>query len=104
MNRDAAFAAANVRFLKNRIGSIGADVRSSQSTNATNGEDAERERGDDLGARPALAVAADEAPDDPEEPGAPECQAGQVERGVRPAAVGQPSAGERDAERGRSGR
>ena len=41
--------------------------RSSQATNAATSSEADGERADDLGARPALAVAADhEAPDDPE--------------------------------------
>ena len=35
ISSDAPFAAENVRFLKSRIGSIGAEVRSSQATNPT---------------------------------------------------------------------
>ena len=43
-----------------------------------------RERADDLGARPALLVAADEAPDDPEQPGAGEPETGRSSSPVGP--------------------
>ena len=79
MNRDARFARAKVALRKKRIGSIGCSARSSQATNAATKAKPARERDDDLSARPALLVAADEAPDDPEQPGAGEPEARQVE-------------------------
>ena len=48
---------------------------------------ADRERGDDRRARPAVAVSVDEPPDDPEQPSARQCEAGDVERLVRPGAL-----------------
>ena len=55
----------------------------------------EPEGGEDLGARPAQLVAADQAPDDPEHAGADEADAGQVELAGRPVALGQPGQCER---------
>ena len=79
MNSDAALARLKVRLRKKRIGSIGAFARSSQTTNATSSSAPAVEREHDLRAGPALVVAADEAPDDPEQAGAGEAEAAEVE-------------------------
>ena len=85
MKNDATFAWLNVRLEKKRIGSIGSRARSSQMTNAATSTRADRQGDDDLRARPALAVAADEAPDDAEEAGADEREPAQVEARARAA-------------------
>ena len=66
------FAAENARLRKNRIGSIGSGVRSSHATKATSSTAPADERTDDLRARPAVAVAVDQAPDDAEQADADE--------------------------------
>ena len=79
MKSEAAFAAENARLRKKRIGSIGAGARSSQRTNASVSIEPIASAADDLGARPADRVPADDAPDDAEEPGARQREAGKVE-------------------------
>ena len=82
MKSDATFVSANVRLRKNCIGSIGDGARSSQATNAATSS-APTTIGTTM---PALVqpcvVAAHEAPDDAEQPGArePEARAGRAPR------------------------
>ena len=102
MNSEARFASENAALRKNVIGSIGCGARSSHATNAPTSASPTARAVEDLGARPAQLVAADQAPDDPEHAGADEADAGQVELARRPVALGQPGQRERheqDADR-----
>ena len=84
---DAPLAAENARFRKNRSGSMGSFARASQATNADQQDGADRERRDDLRARPAVRVPVDETPDEPEHAAAGEHEPRQVERLVRAVAL-----------------
>ena len=66
MNSEARFASENAALRKNVIGSIGCGRAQLPGDERRHEGDAEPERGEDLRARPALLVAADQAPDDPE--------------------------------------
>ena len=96
MRSDAAFAAANARFRKKRIGSIGSRVRRSQATKRDEEHDARDQRGHDLRARPAARVGPDEAPHEAERGGGDEPDAGHVEPRLRAVALAQPRHAQRD--------
>ena len=105
MKSDAVFASANVRLRKKRIGSIGAGAaaprrrtRRSATTPAS-----ERSRRSPASVQPT-ALPRTSAPDDPEQPGAHEPEAGQVEPTARAAALVEPRAARAARARARSGR
>ena len=90
MNSDARFASEKVALRKSRIGSIGAGPQLPRDEERHE-RNAGSERRHDLGARPALPVAPDEAPDDAEQADAHEPEAGQVE--LATGAVASPPSG-----------
>ena len=78
-----------------RAAASGRAERRSCSTNATSSDDADRVGGERRGGRPAVGVAARRRPHDAEQAAAREREAGQVERHLRAAALGQAARGER---------
>ena len=90
------FAALNVRERKRRRGSIGSAVRASQATNATRRMAPTTNEPTICGSVQPARSPLIEAPDDGEQAGADEPEAGQVEAGRRTVGLVQAGAGDRD--------
>ena len=94
MSSDVRLAAEKARLRKKRSGTMGSRARRSHQHEAHDQDDAGDDGTGDAEARPAVLVAAHQAPDDAEQAGAHQGEAAQVERLVGALALGQAEEGD----------